>query len=187
VDLGDLVSEVVDQFRPQADGRTLSLARDRACVVLGDRDRLKQLVTNLVENAIRYTPAGGRVEVSVHRTAPVQQRSPTVRSRIAREAGANPMANLTVSDSGIGISPTDLPHVFERFYRADKARSRAQGGTGLGLSIAQYMAQAHGGSIEASSEGTNRGSTFTVRLPLAARTDPARPIAPPTAPVAIGR
>ena len=78
------------------------------------------------------------------------------------------MGVLTVSDSGIGIASDDLPHVFERFYRADKARSRAGGGSGLGLAIALYIAQAHAGSIEAASGGPNQGSTFRVRLPLMA-------------------
>jgi signal transduction histidine kinase len=97
------------------------------------------------------------------------------------------MAQLTISDSGIGISAADLPHVFERFYRADKARSRAYGGTGLGLSIAQYVAQVHGGSIQVSSDGVNRGSTFMVRLPLSTLADPTRPLTPPPAPVAATR
>jgi signal transduction histidine kinase len=186
IDLGDLATDVVDQFRGLADPRHLSLSADPGCVVLGDRDRLKQLITNLVENAIRYTPAAGSIDVVVRRDA-LQQRGAPVRSRSARDAGTPSMATLTISDSGIGISPADLPHVFERFYRADKARSRAHGGTGLGLSIAQYIAQAHGGTIEASSGGTNRGSSFTVRLPLASRADPSRPVAPPAAPIAIGR
>ena len=86
-----------------------------------------------------------------------------------------PSALLTVSDSGIGISPADLPHVFERFYRADRARSRAFGGSGLGLSIAQYIVHAHGGQIEAFSEGANRGTTFAVRLPLASHVAPLDP------------
>jgi two-component system, OmpR family, sensor kinase len=188
VDLSELAAEVVEQGRPLAGTRTLTASSDARCIVLGDRDRLKQLIANLVENAIRYTPGGGKVEVSVRRPAGMQQWGGAVRSRNARDAGTPiPMAQLTVKDSGIGISPTDLPHVFERFYRAEKARSRAHGGSGLGLSIAQYIAQAHGGSIEASSEGTNRGSTFTVHLPLASRTDPRRPVTTPVAPVAIGR
>jgi signal transduction histidine kinase len=157
------------------------------CVVLGDRDRLKQLITNLVENAIRYTPLGGRVQVAVDLPR-MQQRTDAVRSQSAREAGnSTPMVVLTVSDTGIGISPTDLPHVFERFYRADKARSRAHGGSGLGLSIAQYIAQAHGGNVEAFSDGANRGSTLTVRLPLAPRADPNRAVTSPAPPVAVSR
>src|SRR5437879_13758139 len=99
----------------------------------------------------------------------MQQPARSARSRNARGSGdSTDMALLRITDSGIGIRPTDLPHVFERFYRADKARSRAHGGSGLGLSIAQYIVQAHGGSIEASSDGANRGSTFSVRLPLMA-------------------
>jgi len=188
VDLGELASDVVEQARPQAGSRVLSVSHDPRCVVLGDRDRLKQLVTNLVENAIRYTPAGGKIEIAVRGGTRLQQRGATVRSRSARDAGTTTsMAQLTVTDTGIGISPTDLPHVFERFYRAEKARSRAHGGSGLGLSIAEYIAQAHGGSIEASSEGSNRGSTFTVHLPLATRADPKRAVTAPVAPVAISR
>ena len=161
VDLADVAREVVDQARPAAMDRELQLLTMGPCFVVGDRDRLKQLVTNLVENAIRYTPPGGRIEVRVQHT-PV-----AARSRNARQADVSgQFALLTVTDSGIGIAPADLPHVFERFYRADKARSRAHGGSGLGLSIAAYIAQAHRGSIDATSDGPNRGSTFQVRLPL---------------------
>jgi two-component system, OmpR family, sensor kinase len=190
VDLGELASEVVEQARPRADGRHMSLSIDEHCVVLGDRDQLKQLIANLVENAVRYTTEAGIVDVRLKRL-PVQQQARPARSRGARGAGTlTDLAQLSVSDTGIGISPTDLPHVFERFYRADKARSRAHGGTGLGLSIAQYVAQVHGGSIDATSEGTNRGSVFTVRLPLLAHSVPAQPANPEAFPqirVPIGR
>lgn len=159
VDLAELAAEVVEQLRPQATDRHVYVALDGPCCVAGDRDRLKQLVANLVENAIRYTPVGGRIDVAV---ASLQHAPDAVRSPNTRDAE---MVVLSVADTGIGISPTDLPHVFERFYRADKARSRAFGGSGLGLSIAAYIAQAHGGSVEASSDGANRGSTFRVWLP----------------------
>jgi two-component system, OmpR family, sensor kinase len=172
VDLAELAAAVVDRARPMASEHRLSLVSQAPCVVMGDRDRLKQLIANLVENAIRYTPRNGRIDVRVSggpQPSGVQQPARSARSRNARGAGdSTGMALLSITDSGIGISPTDLPHVFERFYRADKARSRAHGGTGLGLSIAQYVVQAHGGTIRAASEGTNRGSTFTVQLPLAA-------------------
>ena len=122
---------------------------------MGDRTRLRQLFLNLVTNAIKYTPRGGRVEVAL--------------SRRMDEA------TFTVRDTGIGIAAGDLPYVFERFWRADRARSRqasgdagspGRGGFGLGLSISQYIAQAHGGSLTVQSR-LGRGSVFTVALPLA--------------------
>ena len=112
----------------------------------GDTPRLRQLLLNLVENAIKYTTVGGTVELS-----------------LVAEHGA---AVLTVKDSGMGIAAADLPFIFERFWRADRARSRASGhtGTGLGLAISQYIAQAHGGTLTALSR-LGRGSTFTLTLP----------------------
>jgi two-component system, OmpR family, sensor kinase len=161
VDLVQVATEVVEQARPRAGQRGVALSTvEPSLTVLGDRDRLKQLVANLVENAIRYTPAAGRIELRLERE--LQHPSTAARSRPAS------MALLTVSDTGIGIAADDLPHVFERFYRADKARSRAGGGSGLGLAIALYIAQAHAGSIEALSPGPNQGSSFCVRLPLLA-------------------
>ena len=118
--------------------------------VEGDAPRLRQLLLNLVENAIKYTTVGGTVELC-----------------LAAEHGA---AVLTVKDTGMGIAAADLPFIFERFWRADRARSRAsgRGGTGLGLAISQYIAQAHGGSLTVQSR-LGRGSTFTLTLPGAVR------------------
>jgi signal transduction histidine kinase len=169
VDVAELATEVVERARPRAGDRQMSLSVEGQATVLGDRDRLKQMIANLIENAVRYTPRSGRVDVSItvrSGDAGVQHSGRAGRSSHARDAGASTdMVLLTVADTGIGISPTDLPHLFERFYRADKARSRAHGGSGLGLSIAQYIAQAHGGTIQACSDGIGRGSTFVVRLP----------------------
>jgi len=116
---------------------------DQVCV-MGDPDRLKQLMLNLIGNAFKYTPAGGQVLL-----------------RLSQEAG---WACIQISDTGAGIPPQDLPYIFERFYRVDKARTRHQGGSGLGLSIARWIAQAHGGRIDVSSE-VEKGSTFSVWLP----------------------
>ena len=113
-------------------------------VVLGDADRLKQLILNLVDNAMKYTPAGGSVTLSLSK--------------------ANSTANIEVSDSGVGIPAEDLPRIFDRFYRVDKARSRNLGGSGLGLSIAKWIVRAHGGEIRVESE-VGVGSRFWVSLP----------------------
>jgi len=117
-------------------------------VVDGDARRLRQLFLNLITNAIKYTPSGGRVELSL---------SQRVGDEIA----------FTVRDTGIGMSVADLSHVFERFWRADRARSRTseRGGFGLGLAISQWIAQAHGGRIAVQSR-LGRGSVFTVTLPM---------------------
>lgn len=113
--------------------------------VTGDPDRLRQLLLALVDNALKYTQAGGDVSLGLRRD------------------GSD--ALLEVKDTGIGVAPEDLPRIFERFYRSDQALSRALGGTGLGLSIASWIAKEHGGEILV--ESTLRiGSTFTVRLPL---------------------
>lgn len=124
--------------------------------VIGDADRLKQLIWNLVGNALKYTPPGGTVTLA-----------------LSKQEG---WAILRVSDTGIGIPAQDLPYIFDRFYRVDRARTRQQGGSGLGLSIARWIVQAHGGRIEASSE-VGMGTTFTVWLPAVAETPPQIPSA----------
>jgi len=118
--------------------------------VMGDPTRLRQLFLNLVTNAIKYTPAGGKVELGL---------------------GLHPdNVTFAVRDTGIGIAAADVPHIFERFWRADRVRSRLseRGGFGLGLAISQWIAQAHGGTLTASSR-LGRGSLFTVTLPLPAQ------------------
>jgi histidine kinase len=115
--------------------------------VLADEDRIGQVLLNLVGNALQYTPPGGRVSLSVRREG-----------RRVR---------FSVQDTGIGISPEHLSRVFERFYRVDKSRSRAGGGSGIGLTVAQHLVQAHGGQIEAVSDGLGRGSRFSFTLPAA--------------------
>ena len=114
--------------------------------MLGDADQLKQVLVALLDNALKYTPYEGTISLSL-----------TTDERFAI---------VKVSDTGIGISPDDLPHIFERFYRADRTRSRDRGGSGLGLAIVQSIVQEHHGTIEVEST-PGKGSTFTLSLPLA--------------------
>jgi signal transduction histidine kinase len=149
LDLGSVVEGSAEALRPLAGERKVELDISAApdLTVTGNREQLRQLVVILVDNALRYTPAGGRVDVDV-----------------ARRDGS---AVLAVSDTGIGIETGALDRVFERFYRADEARNRDAGGAGLGLSIARMLVTDHGGRITARS-ARGEGSTFTVTLPLTA-------------------
>lgn len=149
VELQPLVQEVYETalILGEAQGVTVNLPFTADAVVMADRTRLRQLFLNLVTNAIKYTPAGGKVELGV---------------------GRHPdNVTFAVRDTGIGISAADFPHIFERFWRADRVRSRMseRGGFGLGLAISQWIAQAHGGTLTASSR-LGRGSLFTVTLPI---------------------
>lgn len=146
VALDELVLEVVREMRPLAHGTALKPAIAEQVAVPGDRGRLKQALINLVANALQHTAPTGSVVVG-----------------LARVDGS---AELYVRDTGTGIDPEDLPHVFERFYRGDKARARHAGGAGIGLSIVQRVAEAHGGHVHVSS-APGEGSTFTMQLPLA--------------------
>ena len=138
----------------QSTGVTVRLGSATPAEVLGDADALRRALRNLVENAVKYTPAGGKVELS-----------------LAREKDA---VVLTVEDSGIGIEPADLARIFEPFVRLDAARSRATGGTGLGLAIARGVATAHGGTLTVQST-PKTGSRFSLRLPPAVDSPPAAP------------
>ena len=126
--------------------RQLELVDDaRPAVISGDATRIRQVLDNLLSNALRYTDPGGRV---------------TVRSFVDADQGV-----IEVSDTGIGLTGEELPHVFDRFWRSDKSRARSRGGAGIGLAIVLELVRAHDGRIDVSSH-PGEGSTFTVRLPL---------------------
>jgi len=148
VDINQLVEEVIAQLSPQAERQKLSISQDFAAdlpAVPADKDRVRQVIANLVHNAIKFTPAGGRI---------------TITSRTLEGS-----VSINIADTGIGIPKEDLPRVFERFYKGDKARVGE--GTGMGLAIAKHVIEAHGGSIWVRSE-EGKGSTFSFSLPFQA-------------------
>ena len=145
VDLDVVVLDALSAAQPLTQGQSLSLDLFEPAQVLGDEDRLKQVALILLDNAIKYTPPAGQVILGLRRY--------------------NGSAEVTVRDTGVGIPASALPHVFERFYRADPARARDPSGAGLGLSIARWIVEQHGGAITLASR-PGCGTTVTVRLPI---------------------
>ncbi len=146
--LGRIVASAVDALTQSIRGRNIAIERDidlHDARVHGDADRLQQVTSNLLSNAAKFTPTGGSIFVRLRRDG----------NQIV----------LTVRDSGIGIPADFLPNVFERFRQADASLARSHGGLGVGLSIVKHIVELHGGAVAATSEGTGKGSTFTVRLP----------------------
>jgi PAS domain S-box-containing protein len=151
VELAPIIAAATDAARPAATAKGITLHVDPGethLAVLGDADRLQQVVWNLLSNAIKFTPQAGEVRVA-----------------LARNAGH---AEINVRDTGQGIAPEFLPHVFERFRQADGAPTRQHGGLGLGLAIVRHLVELHGGTVAAASAGAGHGATFTVQLPVAA-------------------
>ncbi|OGO44141.1 MAG: hypothetical protein A2137_04640 [Chloroflexi bacterium RBG_16_58_8] len=145
VKLKNILSEEANRARSLAGARRIIVERQEDLTVNGDAQRLRQLLANLVDNAIKYSPENSTIKLSLFRDGH--------------------WACLEVTDNGIGIAPEHLPHIFDRFYRTDKARSRASGGTGLGLAIVKGIAEQHGGRVSVTSQ-PGKGSTFTVWLKL---------------------
>jgi signal transduction histidine kinase/ActR/RegA family two-component response regulator len=172
--LPPILGEALDAVRPSAEAKNIQIHWHAAAadlVVVGDADRLRQVVRNLLVNAIKFTPEGGHVMM-----------------RAGAESGA---VVVSIEDTGIGIEPQFLPHVFDRFAQAERGRTRGSGGLGLGLAIVRHLVELHGGAVEATSKGRGCGATFTVRLPAIRRdSDPSAVVSgaadPPKA-VLLGR
>jgi PAS domain S-box-containing protein len=155
VDLVSVIEQAIQTIRPAADAKGISLETNlppEIGQITGDPARLLQVVWNLLTNAVKFTPQGGRVEMRLERI--------------------DPHIRITVSDTGKGISPDFLPYVFDRFRQADASSARRYGGLGLGLALVKYLVELHGGTIEAASAGEGQGATFKVTLPVRAVATP---------------
>jgi signal transduction histidine kinase len=142
-----IIDDAIDSLMPAAEAKSIMVTRefDRDIMVVGDRDRLQQIVWNLVSNALKFTPKGGHVEVSL------------------REVEGD--AEVSITDSGIGISAEFLPFVFDRFRQADSSMSRRHSGLGLGMAIVRHLVELHGGTVSVESDGEGKGATFRIRMP----------------------
>jgi len=159
-DIGDLLRDAQVNFDAQAEDKAITLILNLPATlpkVTGDWRRIAQILSNLISNALRHTPEGGTITLAAEALEETTSK--------ADEAASQEWVEVTISDSGAGIPPEDLPHIFERFWRGEKSRSRASGGSGLGLSIAKHMVELHGGTISAESE-LDKGSTFRFTLPV---------------------
>jgi signal transduction histidine kinase len=163
IDLGEVVSSVIDAVRPAADAKEIVLHVESEAIerVPADADRLQQILWNILSNAIKFTPKGGRVELKLFASADE--------------------AIVRITDSGEGIAPAFLPYVFEPFRQADASTTRRHAGLGLGLAIVKQLIQAHGGTIRATSDGIGKGSTFEINLPFDRATKPSPRQAQPQA------
>jgi len=146
IDMKGVILENVDLFQAQTDKHTFKVnLSDDLVKIEADKDKINQVMENLISNAVKFSPQGGRITVSVER----------VKGKI----------EISVADTGIGIPEKNLPHIFEKFYRADNASSEVIGGTGLGLSIVKYIVESHGGKLSVESK-LGKGSTFSFTLPI---------------------
>lgn len=161
--MNDLVGRIIDRLRPQFEEKSITLQLNLPAnlpPVLADEDRISQVLLNLIGNALQYTPEGGTVTIAAHWP------DSTKRFPAGHQVPGSQLL-FTISDTGIGIPPEHLPHLFTRFYRVDKSRSRVGGGSGIGLTIVKHLVEAHGGRVWAESQGAEMGSTFGFSLPVA--------------------
>jgi len=157
-ELQPIIEAAAESIRPTAEAKGVRLHLNfeaNVGLVLGDRERLQQVVWNLLSNAVKFTPGGGEVNVKL--------------------LCINSHVEISVADSGVGINPHFLPHVFDRFRQADGSTTRTHGGLGLGLAIVRHLVELHGGVVTADSDGNGQGATFTVRLPLMVAVDSQTP------------
>ena len=150
VDLATVLTDAVEQVRPAADAKSIDIhtSLPPGAMLVGDAERLRQVAWNLLSNSVKFTRKGGRVEV--------------------RLEPKDSQLHITVSDTGVGVEPNFLPHLFDRFSQADSSTTRPHGGLGLGLAVVRHLVELHGGMVRAASPGRDQGATFTVTLPVRA-------------------